>query len=253
MLIRCSEIFKSFNSGRRKIEVLRGCSLSINEATTVVLFGESGCGKTTLGRILLGLIKPDRGRVFFRDVEITSQSKLPQEMRRKLQLIPQNPAEALDPRWKIYDSIAEPLRIHGLTENREEEMNAVMEICERVGLKDEQISRRPAELSGGELQRVAIARAMIMRPEFVVCDEPTSMLDVSIQAAVVRMLTEMQREFGVSYLFITHDIDLAKVIADKMYIMQNGRIIRELKGEELQELSPGSSILCEQSATSTHL
>ncbi|MDI3496794.1 dipeptide/oligopeptide/nickel ABC transporter ATP-binding protein [Archaeoglobus sp.] len=239
MLIRACGIRKSFRTGGRKVEVLKGCSLCIGERETVVLFGESGCGKTTLGKVLLMLEKPDAGEVFYRDVELTGLRNLG-HLRRKLQLIPQNPGEALDPRWKIYDSLAEPLRVHKLADNREEELEMVMSFAEMVGLKEEHLHRRPAEVSGGELQRVAIARALILEPEFVVCDEPTSMLDVSVQAAIVRMLMDFQKKLGISYLFITHDFSLAKAVADRMYVMGGGIVVKELRKEELQGLPPES-------------
>ncbi len=242
MLIRCANIFKSFRAGRRRIEVLKGCSIAVDEGETVVLFGESGCGKTTLGRVLLMLVKPDAGRVFFKDTEITAPTR---EFRKRAQLIPQNPDEALNPRWRIYDSIAEPLRVHGLVDSGNEEFNAVAAIAEKVGLKEEHLHRKPSELSGGELQRAVIARALILEPEFVVCDEPTSMLDVSVQASIVRTLMDIQKRTGVSYLFITHDLELARAIADRMYVMSGGRVIGELRKEELRGLSRESLIRCE--------
>ncbi len=236
MLVGCANVFKSFRIGGRRVEVLKNCSITVNEGETVVLFGESGCGKTTLGRVLLMLVKPDAGRVIFKDVELTALKDL-RSVRRKMQLIPQNPGEALDPRWRLYDSIAEPLRVYRLVESRDEELEAVMSIAEMVGLKEEHLARKPAEVSGGELQRAVIARALILEPEFVVCDEPTSMLDVSVQAAIVRMLMGIQKKTGVSYLFITHDLELAKAIADRMYVMNGGRVTGELRREELRELS----------------
>ncbi len=252
MLVRCIEISKSFRVRGRKIEVLRNCSISIGEGETVVLFGESGCGKTTLGRVMLMLVKPDAGRVFFRNIELTGLKKI-RTLRAKMQLIPQNPDEALDPRWKIYDSIAEPLRVHGLVDTREDEFNAVMAIAEKVGLREEHLYRKPSEVSGGELQRAVIARALILKPDFVVCDEPTSMLDVSVQAAIVRMLMDFQMKLGVSYLFITHDLELAKVVADRMYIMSRGKILREVKREELRELSTENLMLHGLQRASVHL
>ena len=241
MLMKCADIFKSFKVGRRKVEVLRGCSIAVDEGETVVLFGESGCGKTTLARVILMLVKPDAEKVLFKGGEV----KPTREFRRRVQYIPQNPNEALNPRWRIYDSIAEPLRVHSLVETRKEEFDAVAAIAEKVGLKEEHLHRKPSELSGGELQRAVIARALILEPEFIVCDEPTSMLDVSVQAAIVRMLMDIQRKMRVSYLFITHDLGLAMAIADRMYVMNGGRVIRELRREELQGLSTESLIRCE--------
>ncbi len=238
-MLKGVDIWKSFRTGivrGRTIEVLRGVSIEIAESETVALLGESGCGKTTLGRVLLLLLKPDRGKVVYRGRDLTALNRKElRPLRRKLQLIPQNPEEALDPRWRVYDSIAEPLRIHGLVESREEEKSRVYELIELVGLKEEHLNRIPAELSGGELQRVAIARALALEPDFVVCDEPTSMLDISTQASIVRLLMDLQTEKGISYLFITHDAELASVVADRILVMGGGKIIKELKPEELRE------------------
>ncbi len=233
------DIWKSFRTGiirDRTIEVLRGVSIEIAEGETVALLGESGCGKTTLGRILLLLLKPDRGKVVYRGRDLTALNRKElRPLRRKLQLIPQNPEEAFDPRWKIYDSIAEPLRVHGVVDSREEEESRVLELIELVGLREEHLSRLPRELSGGELQRAAIARALALSPEFIVCDEPTSMLDISTQASIVRLLMELQARMGLAYLFITHDTGLAAAIADRVLVMSAGKIVRELRPEELQE------------------
>jgi peptide/nickel transport system ATP-binding protein len=181
------------------------------------------------------LIKPDEGKVIFDGVDLTSlDNKELRKYRLKMQLIPQHPDEALDPRWRIYDSIAEPLRIHKLVESKEEEQNKVYELAELVGLKEEHLSRYPHEISGGELQRAVIARALTLNPKFIVCDEPTSMLDVSTQASIIRLLLDLQRRFKMTYLFITHDLELASVIADRIAIMNGGRIVKELKPDELQ-------------------
>ncbi len=181
------------------------------------------------------LIRLDEGGVIYNGCDLTDLSnKELRKFRLKMQLIPQNPEEALDPRWKIYDSIAEPLRIHGIVESRHEEMERISELIDVVGLKEELLNKYPHEISGGELQRAVTARTLTLNPEFVVCDEPTSMLDVSTQASIVRLLMDLQRRFGMTHLFITHDIELASVIADRIAIMNSGKIIRELKPRELR-------------------
>jgi len=229
------KVFKSGIIGKKRIYALKGVSLEIKDGETLALVGESGSGKSTLGRILLMLIKPDRGKVVFDGVDLTSLgNKELRKYRLKMQLIPQHPDEALDPRWRIYDSIAEPLRIHKLVESKEEEQNKVFELAELVGLKEEHLSRYPHEISGGELQRAVIARALALNPKFIVCDEPTSMLDVSTQASIIRLLLDLQRRFKMTYLFITHNLELASVIADRIAIMNGGRIVKKLKPEELQ-------------------
>ncbi len=220
-----SKVFRSGLLGGRRIVAVDGVNITIGEGETVALVGESGSGKSTLGRILLMLIKPDRGRVLFEGLDLTKlKGKELRKVRTKMQLIPQHPEEALDPRWKLYDSIAEPLRIHKLVGSRSEEEEIVMDLIRAVGLKEEHLSRYPHELSGGELQRAVIARALTMDLKFVVCDEPTSMLDISTQASIIRLLLKLQRRLGISYLFITHDIELAEAIADRILVMENGRI-----------------------------
>ncbi len=224
------KVFKIGILGRKKIVAVDNVNIKIKERETVVLVGESGSGKSTLGKLLLMLLKPDSGRVYFKGADITDLNQRDlKKFRRKMQLIPQNPEDALDPRWRIYDSIAEPLRIHKLFDKKEEEENRVFELIEMVNLDDELLNRYPHELSGGELQRVVIARALALNPEFIVCDEPTSMLDVSTQASIVRLLLRLQRKFNLSYLFITHDLELANAIADKIAVMHRGRIIYEIK------------------------
>ncbi len=220
-MIRAEDVYKTYRTGLlgKRVEAVRGVSIRIEEGETVALVGESGSGKTTLGKILLMLIRPDKGKVFFNGVELTRlKDRELRRYRREMQYIPQNPEEAFDPRWRIYDSIAEPLKIHGIEGD-------VEEIARMVGLRREHLLRRPRELSGGELQRAAIARAIALTPKFIVCDEPTSMLDLSTQASIIRLLIKLQKRFGISYLFITHDMELAEFLTDKILMMKNGRIV----------------------------
>ncbi len=220
-----SKVFRSGFLGKKRVLALRNVNIEIRKGETLALVGESGSGKSTLGKVLLMLIKPDSGRVVFDGVDLTRlNGKKLRSYRLKMQLIPQHPDEALDPRWKIYDSIAEPLRIHRLVESKEEERERVLRMVEIVGLKEEHLNRYPHEVSGGELQRAVIARALMLNPKFIVCDEPTSMLDVSTQASIVRLLLDLQREFGITYLYITHDVELAEVIADRIVVMKNGTV-----------------------------
>jgi peptide/nickel transport system ATP-binding protein len=220
-----SKVFRSGFLGKKRVLALRNVNIEIRKGETLALVGESGSGKSTLGKVLLMLIKPDSGRVVFDGVDLTRlNGKKLRSYRLKMQLIPQHPDEALDPRWKIYDSIAEPLRIHRLVESKEEERDRVLRMVEIVGLKEEHLNRYPHEVSGGELQRAVIARALMLNPKFIVCDEPTSMLDVSTQASIVRLLLDLQREFGITYLYITHDVELAEVIADRIVVMKNGTV-----------------------------
>ncbi len=229
-------LYKVFESGfwfRKRIVAVGGVDIKIEEGEVLAVVGESGSGKSTLGRVLLMLTKPSRGEVFFEGVNITKlRGRELRRLRRKMQLIPQHPEDALDPKWRLYDSIAEPLRIHGLVD-RVEEMEEVCRISELVGLKEEHLSRYPHELSGGELQRAVIARAIALKPKFIVCDEPTSMLDVSVQASIVNLLLDLQRKFRMAYLFITHDLQLASFVGDRIAVMHRGRIVEE--GERVLE------------------
>ena len=223
------KIFRSGIFGGKSIVAVDGVDIKIEEGETVALVGESGSGKSTLGKILLMLIKPDAGKVIFDGIELTKlKGRELRKIRTKMQLIPQHPDEALDPRWIIYDSIAEPLRIHKLVSSKTEEEDRIIELIRAVGLKEEHLERYPHELSGGELQRAIIARALTLNPKFIVCDEPTSMLDLSTQASISRLLMDLQRKFEMSYLFITHDLELAKVISDRILVMNAGKIIDEI-------------------------
>ncbi len=237
---------KIFDSGflrRRRVVAVDNVDIEIQERETLALVGESGSGKSTLGRLLLMLIRPTKGEVYFDGLNITKmKEKELRKIRRKMQLIPQHPESALDPRWKIYDSIAEPLRIHKLVDRREEK-DVVYELVEMVGLKEEHLERYPHELSGGELQRAVIARAIALKPKFIVCDEPTSMLDVSVQASIVHLLMNLKRQFGLSYLFITHDLELADAIADRVAVMYRGQIVEEGNGVLKDPIHPYTKML----------
>ena len=218
---------KAFRRGilsSKAVVAVDGVDIRIDEGETVALVGESGSGKSTLGRLLLYLIRPDEGKVLFEGVDLAGlKGKELRKLRTRMQLIPQNPEDAFDPRWRLYSSLAEPLRIHGF--GRGEGRERVLELVKAVGLKEEHLSRYPHELSGGELQRAVIARALALSPKFIVCDEPTSMLDLSTQAAIVRLLMKLQRKMGLTILFITHDVKLAEFVGDTILVMENGRIV----------------------------
>ena len=245
-MIEGKNLYKIFESGifsKRKIVAVDGVDIEIKEGETLALIGESGSGKSTLGRMLLMLTEPTKGEVIFEEKNLTKMKKSElRKIRRKMQLIPQYPDTALDPRWTIYESIAEPLRIHKITDN---EYDKIKELIEIVGLKEDHLNRFPHELSGGELQRAVIARAMALDPKFIVCDEPTSMLDVSVQASILNLLMELQKEKNLSYLFITHDLEVANIMGHRMAVMYAGQIVEEGKNILEEPLHPYTRLLVE--------
>lgn len=228
-MLEGKKLTKIFTSGffkRKKVVAVENVDVSIPRGETVGLIGESGSGKSTLARLLCLLIKPTSGCVLFDGSEVTNlKRKDLKTFRRKVQLIPQHPEEALDPRWKVVDSVAEPAKIHGIL-NRNK-FDFVRELFEIVGLKKEHMDRYPYELSGGEVQRIVIARALSLKPEILICDEPTSMLDASFQASIVRLLMDLQKELKIGYLFITHDVELARAISNRFLIMFKGEIVED--------------------------
>lgn len=246
-LVRGVQLYKVFESGfvsKRKIVAVDNVDIEIGHGETLALVGESGSGKSTLGRMLLLLIRPTSGDVYFCGTRLTKMKKGElRKIRQKMQLIPQHPESALDPRWRLYDSIAEPLRIHNDGDRGEKEI--IYKITETVGLQEEHLSRYPHELSGGELQRAVIARAIVLNPKFIVCDEPTSMLDVSVQASIINLLINLQQKLGLSYLFITHDLELANAIARRIAVMYAGQIVEEGVGILDEPLHPYTKILVE--------
>ena len=210
-------------------------SLSVRKGETLGLVGESGCGKSTLGRTILRLIPATEGQVMYNGEDIlTYNKKKIWEMRRKLQIIFQDPYSSLNPRMTVSDIIGEPLDIYHLCEGKERQ-ERIYELLNTVGLGKEHASRYPHEFSGGQRQRVGIARALAVNPEFVVCDEPISALDVSIQAQVVNMLEDLQAELGLTYLFIAHDLSMVRHISKKVGVMYLGSLVEMAETEELYE------------------
>ncbi len=209
------------------VKAVDGISFEIGKGETLALIGESGCGKTTAGRVILRLIEPTDGKIIFDGVDITTLTH--EELRpfkRRMQIIFQDPYSSLSPRMKIGDAIAHPLLVHGLA-SKAEAKEIVLKMLRRVGLtpEDEFYERYPHHLSGGQRQRVVIARAMILKPEFVVADEAVSMIDVSMRASILELLESFRREYNLSMLFITHDIAVGKLIADRIAVMYLGKIV----------------------------
>ena len=208
-------------------------SLAVHRGETLALVGESGAGKSTTGRLVLRLIEPDAGSVHFDGVDLLSLKK--EELRRtrqRMQMIFQDPFSSLDPRYPVGESVAEPLIVHfGMRPAERRALSA--ELLARVGMGAHHLHRYPSELSGGQLQRVAIARALTLNPALIVCDEPVAALDVSSRAQVLNLLKELQEELGLAYLFISHDLALVEVIADRVAVMRAGTIVEEAPTAEL--------------------
>ncbi|NLJ32103.1 MAG: ABC transporter ATP-binding protein [Clostridiales bacterium] len=205
------------------IKAVDDVSFYINKGETLGLVGESGCGKTTTGRTILRLYEPTGGKIIYSGTDVTNVDFKP--YRKKMQIVFQDPYASLDARMTVGDIIGEPIDIHGLAANKKERSNMILALLERVGLNSEHANRYPHEFSGGQRQRIGIARALAVNPEFIVCDEPVSALDVSIQAQVVNMFEDLQREMGLTYLFIAHDLSIVKHISSRIGVMYLGKMM----------------------------
>jgi oligopeptide/dipeptide ABC transporter ATP-binding protein len=210
------------------VRAVDGVSLRVRSGQTLGLVGESGCGKSTLGRLLLRLIEPTFGRIVYdgKDLMPLSQSAL-RPLRRRMQIIFQDPFSSLNPRMTVRQILGEPIEIHRLAKTRTETDRKIAELLEKVGLRAEAIHRYPHEFSGGQRQRIGIARALAVEPEFIVCDEPISALDVSIQAQIINLLMELQEQLGLSYLFISHDLSIVRHVSQRVAVMYLGRIVEQ--------------------------
>jgi len=208
------------------IKAVDGVNISIERGEAVSLVGESGSGKTTLGKLLLLLEEPDEGKILFEGREI-SHNNMNKEFRKKAQMIFQNPYTSFDPRLNMFENITEPLIVHNLIKNSEERYSVAVELLKKVGLSPPEVilSKYPHQLSGGQLQRASIARALSLNPEFLVADEPTSMLDASLRIGVLNTLKELQEEMKLAILLITHDIAAASYLTNRIYVMYLGKIV----------------------------
>lgn len=213
------------------VKAVDDVSFYIDKGETLGLVGESGCGKTTTGRTLLRLYEPTAGQIFYDGVDITKAQMLP--YRRKMQIVFQDPYASLDPRMTVGDIVGEAIDIHKLASNKNERKDKIINMLERVGLNSEHANRYPHEFSGGQRQRIGIARALAVDPEFIVCDEPISALDVSIQAQVVNMFEELQQDMGLTYLFIAHDLGVVKHISNRIGVMYLGKLVELADSYEL--------------------
>lgn len=215
------------------VKAIDGVSFGIRRNEIFGLVGETGCGKTTLGRVILRLIEPTAGKIYFEGSEITSLNRKEiRKMRQSMQIIFQDPYSSLHPRKMIKEIVGEPLKIHFSLKDAEIK-ERVLETLYAVGLSEEHMYRYPHEFSGGQRQRIAIARALILKPKFLVLDEPTSALDVSVQARVLKLLQDLQREFSLTYLFITHNMSVIEYMSDRVAVMYLGKIVEMAPREEL--------------------
>ncbi|QHE73306.1 ABC transporter ATP-binding protein [Rhodococcus sp. WAY2] len=218
-----------------RFHAVQDVDLVVRRGETVAVVGESGAGKSTLGRIALRLIDPDKGRVVFDDIDLTECSRKElRSLRARMRMIFQDPYSSLDPTMTVGDAVAEPLLVH-TDLSRDERRERVLELVRRVGMDVHHLDRYPYEFSGGQLQRIAIARAIATGPDLIVCDEPVAALDTSIRAQVVNLLADLQEERGVAYLFITHDLSLVRLIADRVVVMYRGRVVEAAPTAELFE------------------
>ncbi len=241
-ILECSDLRVHFpvKSGIIKravaaVHAVDGVSLEISPGETLGLVGESGCGKSTLGKALIRLLKPTSGSIHFQQTDITmmSQMKL-RALRKDFQMVFQDPAESLNPRMSVRDLIAEPLVIHGIG-NRAQQTQKVHQLLDRVGLQRSAGDRYSFEFSGGQRQRIGIARALALEPKLIICDEPVSALDVSVQSQIINLLLELQRDLGIAYLFISHDLSVVKHVSDRVAVMYLGKLVELAKASSIYQ------------------
>ncbi|NJN12236.1 MAG: ABC transporter ATP-binding protein [Richelia sp. RM2_1_2] len=223
-----------FGGTKRHFMAVDNVSFDVKQGETLGLVGESGCGKTTLGRSLLRLVEPLSGQIIFEGRDITKlKGKALQKLRREMQIVFQNPFSALDSRMKVGEAVMEPLVIHSIGKNKKERQQRAVYLLERVGLSGDAMNRYPHQFSGGQRQRVCIARSLALNPKFIICDESVSALDVSVQAQVLNLLKELQDEFGLTYIFISHDLSVVKFISDRILVMNRGEIVESGNAQQI--------------------
>jgi len=221
-------------AGGRKLHAVDGINLQIPEGKTLGVVGESGCGKSTLGRVVMGLLPATSGQIHLDGMDIVGCSKKDfKEVRRKVQMIFQDPYSSLDPRMSIYELIAEPLLVNKVYSNKAQVLKRVEELMETVGLAERYINSYPHELDGGRRQRIGVARALALNPKFIVCDEPVSALDVSIQAQILNLMQDLQEELNLTYMFITHDLSVVRHFSNDIVVMYLGQMVESAPAKAL--------------------
>jgi len=233
-LLRAERLVKEFPVKNGTVHAVSDVSFTIEKGETLGLVGESGCGKSTLGKLLLNLLPPTSGHVWFRGEDLSQyKGQKLRALRRGMQMIFQDPYASLDPRMTVGDIIMEPLNAHRIGRNRAERVELVKALMEQVGIRPELFIRFPHQFSGGQRQRIGIARALALNPELIICDEPVSALDVSIQAQILNLLSDLQADRGLTYLFISHDLNVVRYLSDRVIVMFLGQICELAPTEEL--------------------
>lgn len=233
-LLRVESLTKHFSTKKGLLHAVDNVSFTIDKGRTLGMVGESGCGKSTTGRAILRLIEPTAGNVLFDNIDVRSldAAKL-RRMRTRMQIVFQDPFSSLNPRMTVSQAIEEPIKLHGIITDPQEREERVLELMETVGLAPRLFNTYPHELDGGRRQRIGIARALAVNPDFVVCDEPVSALDVSIQAQILNLMEDLQDELGLTYLFITHDLSVVHHFSDDIAVMYLGKLFEKAPSDEL--------------------
>lgn len=232
-LLEVKNLKKYFKTGRGLLHAVDDVSFTLDEGKTLGVVGESGCGKSTLGRTLLHLLEPTAGQIFFEGKDVTNPSRKElSQLRRDMQIIFQDPFSSLNPRMSVSETIMEPLKLHGLM-GKQEMVEHTKALMETVGLAERFWGTYPHELDGGRRQRIGIARALALDPKFIVCDEPVSALDVSIQAQILNLMLDLQEQRGLTYMFVTHDLSVVKYISDEILVMYLGQVVEKAPSDEL--------------------
>lgn len=233
-LLEVRDLKKYFSTPKGLLHAVDGVSFAIEKGKTLGVVGESGCGKSTLGRVILNLLEATGGQVFYKGKDITHLDKVELKQQRKsMQMIFQDPFSSIDPRMMVSEIIGEPLRVYNTTKSKDEYAKRVKELMDQVGLAERVYYSYPHELDGGRRQRIGIARALAIEPEFIVCDEPVSALDVSIQAQILNLLQDLQNSLDLTYIFITHDLSVVRHISDDICVMYLGVLVEKSPAKEL--------------------